>query len=159
MWTYAGDFGIWNTDPAESLGFRHRIGADNVRLFFNITAEFAAPVAPRPIGVVARGAVFSSLADAICVSGVITGVGVDVQALREVKEAVGHTAVIANTGVRPETIGELMSVADGVIVGTALKYDGITWNAVDPARVDRLLDAAGESGAWQPGSHAAPEAR
>lgn len=156
--TYAGDFGIWNTEPAESLGFRHRIGADDVRLFFNITAEFAAPVAPRPIGVVARGAVFSSLADAICVSGVITGVGVDVQALREVKEAVGNTAVIANTGVRPETIGELMSVADGVIVGTALKYDGITWNAVDPARVDRLLNAAGESGAWQPRSHAAAEA-
>jgi len=149
--TYAGDFGMWNTDPAESLRFRHRIGADDVRLFFNITAEFAAPVAPRPIGVVARGAVFSSLADAICVSGAITGVGVDVEALREAKEAVGDTAVIANTGVRPETIGLLMSVADGVIVGTSLKYDGVTWNPVDSARVSGLLEAASTAGVWQPG--------
>ena len=149
--TYAGDFGMWNTDPAESLRFRHRIGADDVRLFFNITAEFAAPVAPRPIGVVARGAVFSSLADAICVSGAITGVGVDVEALREAKEAVGDTAVIANTGVRPETIGLLTSVADGVIVGTSLKYDGVTWNPVDSARVSGLLEAASTAGVWQPG--------
>ena len=149
--TYAGDFGMWNTDPAESLRFRHRIGADDVRLFFNITAEFAAPVAPRPIGVVARGAVFSSLADAICVSGAITGVGVDVEALREAKQAVGDTAVIANTGVRPETIGLLMSVADGVIVGTSLKYDGVTWNPVDSARVSGLLEAASTAGVWQPG--------
>jgi predicted TIM-barrel enzyme len=34
-----------------------------------------------------------------------------------------------------------MKVADGAIVGTSLKVDGITWNAVDPERVGRLMDA------------------
>lgn len=148
---YAGDFGIWNTDPAESLAYRRAIGADDVRLFFNVTAEFATPLAPRPIETTARSAVFSSLADAVCVSGVVTGSGVDVEQLRGAKRGVGaDTAVIANTGVRPETVGQMLSIADGCIVGTSLKQDGNTWNPVDPARVAALVDAAAESGLWKP---------
>jgi len=148
---YAGDFGLWNTDPAAALSYRRAIGAEDVKLFFNVTAEFAAPVAPRPVGLTARSAVFSSLADAVCVSGVTTGTGVDIGQLREAKEAVGdEVAVIANTGTRPQTVGELLSVADACIVGTALKRDGITWNEVDRDRVARLVDAAAASGLWEP---------
>jgi uncharacterized protein len=33
-----------------------------------------------------------------------------------------------------------MSLADGCIIGTHFKYDGVTWNAVDPARVARFMD-------------------
>ena len=148
---YAGDFGVWNTDPAEALSFRQRIDAGDIKLFFNITAEFAAPISPRPIGITARGAVFSSLADAICVSGPLTGTGVDVALLEDAKSAVGDTAVIANTGVRADTVGKILAVADGVIVGTALKREGITWNPIDPARVAALVEAAAAAGGWQPG--------
>jgi uncharacterized protein len=148
---YAGDFGVWNTDPATALSYRRQIGADGVRLFFNVTAEFAAPIAPRDIGLTARSAVFSSLADAVCVSGVVTGTGVDVADLRAAKEAVGDAAaVIANTGVRPETVADMLAAADACIVGTALKRDGDTWNEVDAERVERLVDAAAESGLWEP---------
>lgn len=148
---YAGDFGIWNTDPAAALEYRRRIGAGNVRLFFNVTAEFAAPLANRDIGLTARSAVFSSLADALCVSGDVTGEGVDVTRLNRAKEAVGpDVAVIANTGVRPENVGQMLAIADGCIVGTSLKRDGNTWNEVVPARVGQLLDAATASGLWQP---------
>ncbi len=149
--TYAGDFGIWDTDPAESLSYRRQLGAGNVKLFFNVTAEFAAPVAPREIGLTARSAVFSSLADAVCVSGVVTGTGVVVSELRAAKEAVGDkTAVIANTGVRPETVAEMLRLVDGCIVGTSLKRDGDTWNEVDPRRVEALVTAAAQSGLWEP---------
>jgi membrane complex biogenesis BtpA family protein len=153
---YAGDFGVWNTDPAAALEYRRRVGADDVRLFFNVTAEFAAPIAPRDIGLTARSAVFSSLADAVCVSGVVTGSGVDADLLRAAKDAVGdEAAVIANTGVRPETVGEMLSVADGCIVGTSLKRDGSTWNEVDRERVQRLVSAAAQSGRWEPARVAA----
>jgi membrane complex biogenesis BtpA family protein len=152
---YAGDFGIWNTDPAEALSYRRSLGADDVKLFFNVTAEFAAPIAARDIGLTARSAVFSSLADAVCVSGVVTGTGVDVEQLRAAKDAVGdQAAVIANTGVRPETVGEMLSIADACIVGTSLKRDGSTWNEVEAERVKRLVTAAAESGRWEPGRHA-----
>jgi membrane complex biogenesis BtpA family protein len=149
--SYAGDFGVWNTNPADTLAYRKRIDADDVKLFYNVTAEFAAPIAPRDIGLTARSAVFSSLADAICVSGVVTGTGVDLGQLRLAKQAVGEdVAVVANTGVRPDTIGDILAVADACIVGTALKKDGDTWNPVDPERVQRLVDAATGSGWWSP---------
>jgi uncharacterized protein len=149
---YAGDFGVWNTDPAQTLAFRKQIGADGVRMFYNVTAEFAAPIAQRDVGLTARSAVFSSLADAVCVSGVTTGTGVDVDQLRSVKDAVGDVPVIANTGVRPHTVADMLAIADACIVGTALKRDGVTWNEVDPARVKTLVAAAADSGKWTPRS-------
>ena len=152
---YAGDFGVWDTDPAGALAYRRQIGADDVKLFFNVTAEFAAPIAPRDIGLTARSAVFSSLADAVCVSGVVTGSGVDVEQLRAAKHAVGdQAAVIANTGVRPETVAQMLGVADACIVGTSLKREGSTWNEVEAERVERLVTAAAESGHWEPASPA-----
>ena len=65
--------------------------------------------------------------------------------LAEAREAARDTPVIANTGVRAERIREIFSIADGVIVGTSLKVDGVTWNPVDPERARRLVDAAGQA--------------
>lgn len=150
---YAGDFGVWNTDPAETLSFRRLVGADGVKLFYNVTAEFARPLGVRDIGLTARSAVFSSLADAVCVSGVVTGTGVDARQLSAAKDAVGaDVAVIANTGVRPETVAEMLGIADGCIVGTSLKRNGDTWKEVDRDRVERLVTAAADSGHWEPSS-------
>lgn len=150
---YAGDFGVWDTDPASALRFRRQIGAEGVRAFYNVTAEFAAPLAARPVEVLARSAVFSSLADGICVSGSLTGTPPDLETVRSVKQAVGEVAVIANTGIRAETVGDALAAADAVIVGTALKRDGVTWNQVDPARARAFVAAAAASGRWRP-SHA-----
>lgn len=153
---YAGDFGTWNTDPAASLRYRREIGADRVRCFYNITAEFAAPLAPRDIELTARSAVLSSLADGLCVSGTLTGTAPDVGLVTRVKRAVPDVAVIANTGVRAETVADFLAVADAVIVGTALKRDGVTWNEIDPSRARAFLQAAESSGRWQPGGVRAP---
>jgi len=43
--------------------------------------------------------------------------------------------------VRPDNVAEVLKLADGCIVGTYFKLDGNTWNAVDPARVRRFMDA------------------
>ena len=40
-----------------------------------------------------------------------------------------------------ENVAETLSAADGCIVGTALKVDGVTWNPVDPARAERFMEA------------------
>ena len=58
------------------------------------------------------------------------------------KEAVPEATVVANTGVRADTIADIFAVADAVIVGTSLKVDSSTFNPVDPARAHRLMDAA-----------------
>jgi predicted TIM-barrel enzyme len=52
----------------------------------------------------------------------------------------GSVPVFANTGVRIDTVAQILSVADGVIVGTHFKVDGNTWNPVDGDRVKRFME-------------------
>lgn len=136
---YAGDIGIWNTNAGEALRFRRQIGAENVRLLYNINAEFAAPLAARSLQQVAKTAVFSSLADGLCVSGMMTGSEVDTESIMSAKRAVPDVPVFANTGVTTENVREKLRYADGAIVGTHLKESGITWNPVDPERVRHFM--------------------
>lgn len=137
---YDSDMGLWQPDAAAALDYRHHIGAGDVRLFFNIEPEFAKPVAQRPIGALARSVVVSSLADAILISGAMAGDEADLNYIQEAKDAVPNIPVLANTGVKIETIRSTLAIADGVIVGTGLKRDGYTWNPIDPERVKRFMD-------------------
>jgi membrane complex biogenesis BtpA family protein len=140
---FAGDFGLWVRSAGDAFRYRREVSAEGCRLLFNINAEFAAPLAPRPLGEVARSVVFSSSPDAICVSGPITSQPADASGLAEVCAAVAGSGVpvLVNTGFRASNAAELLQYADGAIVGSSLKEDGITWNRVDLARVRELMAA------------------
>lgn len=137
---YSSEFGLWNTDPGGAMRYRRQIDADHIRVLTNISAEFANPLAARQLGQVARGVWLISLADGICVSGPMTGESVDGSELQSVREAAPEAVLFANTGVTESTVADLLEIADGVIVGTSVKVDGITWNPVDPARAGRFMD-------------------
>jgi len=137
---YASDMGLWAPDCATALRLRHDLGRDDFKLLFNINAEFAAPLDTRPIEKRATSAVFSSLADVICVSGPMTGQAVDNAELARVKKAVKGTPVFANTGVNIDNVRDILNIADGCIIGTHFKVDGNTWNQVDGDRVKRFMD-------------------
>jgi predicted TIM-barrel enzyme len=47
--------------------------------------------------------------------------------------------VFANTGVRLENVEEQLSIADGAVVATTFKYDGIFENNVDVSRVKTFM--------------------
>ncbi|MCP4250951.1 MAG: BtpA/SgcQ family protein, partial [bacterium] len=115
---YASDFGLWNTNCGEVIRHQHAIGAQDVRLLFNIVPEAAAYLAPRDIADLARSTVFNTRPDALCVSGLTAGVETSVQTLQQVKETVPETAVFANTGVRPSNVTQQLTIADGAVVGT-----------------------------------------
>jgi len=84
--------------------------------------------------------VFSSIPDAVLVSGQITGEAARMEDLEGVKRVLPDVPVLANTGVKHDTVAEVLRVADGCVVGSALKVDGHTWNAVDPARAADFMD-------------------
>jgi membrane complex biogenesis BtpA family protein len=138
---YDSDMGLWQPDAAKAVRLRHQLGRADLKLLFNINAEFAAPLGERSVEARAKSAVFSSLADAVLVSGPMTGQAVDQSSLRRVKDAVGDTPVFANTGCTRENIADILSMADGAIVGTHFKVDGDTWNPVDGERVKRFMEA------------------
>ncbi len=138
---YESDIGMIEPQLGDIAGYRAAIGAEDVALFDNIAPEFSSAVGNRSVADRARGAAFLGV-DAILISGPAAGVSFAMSDLRAAKEAVPETPVIANTGVRAERMADIFAVADGAIVGTSLKVDGVTWNAVDPDRAARLMDAA-----------------
>ncbi len=136
---YASDFGLWDTNCGAVIRRQHALGAQGVRLLFNIVPEAAAYLAPRAAAEIARSTVFNARPDALCVSGLTAGVEASGELLREVKQAVPDTAVLANTGVRLANVVQTLAVADGAIVGTTFKRDGYIWNPVDPERVREFM--------------------
>ena len=137
---YASDFGIWNTNIGETIRHQRRIGAENVKLLFNIVPEAARYLADRDIKDVARSTIFNNRPDALCVSGLTAGSETDSAVLKQVKDVAGETVIFANTGVRLNNVGEQLSIADGAVVGTTFKYDGKFENHVDKARVKEFMD-------------------
>ena len=136
---YASDMGLWQPDCAGALRLRAALGRPDLKLLFNVNAEFADPLDNRPIELRARSAVFSSLADVICVSGPLTGQPVTSSDLKKVKAAVPDRPVLANTGVNIDNVAEILAVADGCVIGTHFKVGGDTWQPVDGARVERFM--------------------
>ena len=137
---YASDFGLWNPDCGEIIRHQHAIGAQDVKLLFNIVPEAAKYLAERDIADIARSTVFNHRPDAICVSGLMAGSQTDPSALRKVKDAIPDVLVFANTGVRLENVEAQLSIADGAVVGTTFKYDGKFENHVDEKRVGAFME-------------------
>jgi membrane complex biogenesis BtpA family protein len=136
---FASDMGIWAPDCATPARLRRDLGRPDLKMLFNINAEFAYSLDGRPIELRARSAVFSSLADAILVSGPITGQPAAEGDLRKVTETVKDVPVFANTGVNIDNVRTVLSMADGCVIGTHFKRDGNTWNPVEQARVERFM--------------------
>jgi uncharacterized protein len=137
---YESDMGLWAPDAGRLLRYRRQLNAGNVAVFMNITPEFASSVGTRNIATTARSVRVSSLADAVLVSGPMAGAEPTVDAVAEAKKGCGdETPVFANTGVKSTNVRDFLRIADGAIVGSDLKVDGGTWNAVDPERATRFM--------------------
>jgi hypothetical protein len=138
---YESDMGLWTPDAATLLRRRRDLDAEHVRVFMNVTPEFASSLGTRDVATTARSVSVSSLADTILVSGPMAGAEPSRDAVRAAKAACPHTPVFANTGVKSTNVADFLSVADGVIVGSDLKVDGGTWNPVDRVRAERFMAA------------------
>jgi uncharacterized protein len=140
--TYASDMGPWTPDAGAAMRYRDRLGRKDLALLYNVSAEFAYSLDQRSLPDRARSAVFSSIPDAILVSGAITGEAAALSDLAATKQALPDTPVLANTGVKHATVAETLALCDGVIVGSSLKIDGDTWKAVDPDRAADFMRLA-----------------
>jgi membrane complex biogenesis BtpA family protein len=141
--TYASDMGPWTPDAGKAMRYRDRLGRPDLAMLYNVSAEFAYSLDQRPLPDRARSAVFSSIPDAILVSGQITGEAAALSDLKAVKKVLPDTPVLANTGVKHATVADVLRIADGCIVGSSLKVGGNTWNAVDPERAKEFMRLVG----------------
>lgn len=138
---YVANEGFLNGPAPEAMRYRSAIGATDVRIFADVHVKFGAHAitADRSIPEQATDAEWFD-ADVLIATGTRTGSPTQPREVQEVKS--GTTLpVIVGSGLNPDQVPGLFAVADGAIVGQWLKRDGVWWNPVDPARVERLVAA------------------
>jgi len=135
------DQGVISASAPFSTRDRARLGTD-VAIFADVHVKHGTPLGSGSIQEAARDAVDRGLADALLVTGTRTGAAPDVEAIRDVKEAVPSTPVLAASGVTPGNVREVLAVANGVIVATSLERGGKSGAPIDPARVAKFVSAA-----------------
>ena len=136
------DQGIIEGKAAELARLRRSLGTDTA-LFADVHVKHAVPPPGATLESAAKDLAHRAAADALIVSGTATGSLVHVDDLRRVRDATPTVPLYVGSGATVDTIGELLTVADGAIVGTAIKKDGVTTAPVDPARASALVRAAG----------------
>jgi len=132
--TYASDMGMWTPDAGKTMRYRDSLNRKDLLMFYNISAEFAYSLDRRSVAERSKSTVFSSIPDAILVSGQITGELANLNDLEEVKKIIPDTPVLANTGVNIDNVEKILNISDGIIIGSSLKINGDTWKQVDPKR-------------------------
>ncbi len=143
-WTYAhvSDKGIAEASAGTVLRYRHHLGAYHIPVFADIKKKHAshALTADLDIADVARGMALHQ-ADAVVVTGAHTGEPPTLEDLASVREAT-DLPLLVGSGATAENYAELDPLADGFIVGSALKEGG-RWEApVCEKRVEKLMTAA-----------------
>lgn len=80
-------------------------------------------------------------AAALIATGLATGQKPSREEVAEMKRLGGTLPVLLGSGIRAENADDFFTVADGAIVGSAIKYDGDVWKRVDAQRVRALVAA------------------
>ena len=84
--------------------------------------------------------------DAVCTSGVATGMAVDVRKIETFRRAIGDTALTLASGITPDNASQYARDVDGFLVATGINRDGDFHN-IDPAKLARLMKLTRDFGA------------
>ncbi len=128
-------------DASKLLRYRKMIGAESVRIYCDIKKKHSshAITSDVDIAATARAAAFFG-ADGIIITGGETGEAIDLGDLKAVRAAT-DLPIVVGSGVTAENISTCIPLANGVIVGSALKQNGRWENILDSNRVQQFIEA------------------
>ena len=143
-YAHVADEGLIQSSAAKLLRYRKLIGAERVQVWADVKKKHAAHAitADVSLGETAETVEFMG-ADCVIVTGSATGKPPNVV---DVQEAKSHCRlpVFLGSGITENNVRDFYDEADGFIVGSAFKVDGLWSNSVDAARVTsfvRVLNA------------------
>jgi membrane complex biogenesis BtpA family protein len=138
---YVANEGIVEGPAATALRYRRSLGADDVRIFADVHVKHGAHAitGDRSIEELARDNEFFD-ADVAIATGQRTGNAATPAEIDTIKGATS-LPVVVGSGVDAGNIGRILDRADGVIVASSLKRDGVWWNEVDPERLTAFMRA------------------
>jgi len=140
----ATDQGLIEGQAHETLRLREQLGVD-CEILADLAVKHASQIGSgQSIANEFSDCVDRAFADGVIVSGDATGQQVDSDTLTEAVEARQArgcgTPIFVGSGVTAKSVDEQLAVADGAIVGTALKEGAVTTNPVSVERVEQFMD-------------------
>ena len=135
----SADEGLVEGEAHLTLRRRRELGVD-IKILADVLVKHAVPLGPVDLGLTARETVFRGLADGLIVSGPVTGLSAEASDVATVRQAVPEALILVGSGVDEANAKKLLSLADGAIVGTSLKRDGLVTNRLDPERVKGMAE-------------------
>jgi len=148
MFTGAGvwDAGSWDEGCAADLMRRRKeLHAGSIKIFADVDKKHSVRFPGIDLATHIEWTRFFG-ADALIISGRMTGDAPDIAKVKQARTLAGDTPILLGSGTNEQNIAAFMQVADGVIVGSSIKQDGDIANPVDVARVRRFVAAARQAG-------------
>lgn len=136
-----GDQGILEGCAHAVARLRAALRADDLAILADVKVKHASDLSAATVVQQARDAVERGLAAAVILSGPRTGEPADLERIAEARRGT-PAPVLVGSGVRADTVADVLALADGVIVGTALESGGRSGAPVDRARVKAFVRAA-----------------
>ncbi len=136
---YVANEGFMEGRAAAAARYRAWLHAREVKIFADVHVKHGAHAitADRTIQELARDVEFFD-ADVAIATGQRTGDSATQEELRTI--AAGTSLPVAvGSGVNPDNVGDILAIADAVIVASYLKRDGVWWNEVDPDRLATFM--------------------
>lgn len=137
--TVSTDQGVIEGNAHRTLRRRKEL-CPGTAVWADVQVKHGVPVGDLGIAEAARETFHRGLADALIVSGVATGAATGSDDLQRVRAACPDAPLLVGSGASAGTAAELLEHADGLIVASSLKVDGVLANPVDPARVRELRE-------------------
>ncbi len=140
VFAHVADEGLIEADAGDLLRYRRAIGAEGVRVFADVKKKHSAHALTADVDLVetARAAEFF-LADGVIVTGPVTARAADTAEVEAVAAAVGIPTLVGS-GVTPANL-DAYPLADGFIVGSFVKRDGLWSNPLDGERAQAVASA------------------
>ena len=141
---YIANEGFVEGAAADALRYRNQIDARDVLIFADVHVKHGshAIVSDRTVEEQARDVAFFN-ADVVIATGARTGHPTSVKEIQEIKKG-SDLPTIIGSGLTAENAKEILSVADGAIVGVSLKDSGNMSGSTDINKVKHLMDIVRE---------------
>lgn len=133
------DQGLLQGRAAETVRERGRL-CPEVAILADVHVKHASPLGSESAAEAAQDALQRGLADAVIVTGAGTGRAPSREVLSHVRRFVGRSPILIGSGLTDGNAERLLEAADGAIVGSWFKADGVLSNPIDVERVRRLRD-------------------
>lgn len=134
------DQGVVQSEAARVLRLRAALLAQNVGLVADVDVKHSVALGTAAIDDEALEARERALADVLVVTGPRTGSPAERESVFAVKHAT-TAPVWLGSGVTADDLRDWLAVADGVIVGSALRSDGRAGGSIDRERAKHFADA------------------